>query len=167
MTMPNHPPDREPSPEDIVGYRLLSGRFNRQLRRAQQGIQAFVSRTWGDYHRFLNGKMLEPGEREVYRVSLRSAAVFAVDRQVSIARHPTCIVTDRRVLVRDDQGHALQLRRREIRAVRIRRLDDPRTGSSYYVALEREGSVVRDPGGDVALHCQNRRDGDELTAALG
>jgi hypothetical protein len=167
MPTPNQSPDGGPSPEDIVGYRLLPGRYNQQLRRAQRGIQAFASRTWGDYHRFLTGKMLEPGEREVYRVSLRSAAVFAVDRQVSIARHPTCIVTDRRVLVRDDLGHALQLRRREIRAVRIRRLDHPQTGSAYYIALEREGSLVRDPGGDVALHCQNRRDCDELTAALG
>jgi hypothetical protein len=157
----DQPDDGEPHLERIVEYLWLPNLPS--IQRARRGMRAFASRTWGDHHRFLGGKMLEPDEREVYRLRLQSASVFAVDQQVSMARHPTCIVTDRRVMAQDDRGHSMQIGRGDIQGVHIRRQDDPRTGPTYSVAIERVGTV----GQDTLLYCQNQQECEAIVEAIG
>jgi hypothetical protein len=161
MKARNQPEDGEPHPENIVENLWLPNLPS--IQRAQRGMRAFASRTWGDYHRFLGGKMLEPDEREVYRLRLQGASAFAVDQQVSIARHPTCMVTDRRVMVQDDRGHCMQIGRGDIQAVHLRRQDDPRTGPTYTVAIERAGTI----GQDTLLYCQSQRECEAIVEAIG
>jgi hypothetical protein len=153
------------APENIVGYSLLPRPlFN--IYRAQRGVKALASRRWGAYHRFLNGKSLEPDEREVCRLQLESVGVYTVDHEARAAIHPVCIVTDRRVMAQDEFGHFVQLQRSQVRAANVHRQDDSRGNPSYYLAVERVGSAVHDIRGDISFYCRTRQECEELASVL-
>lgn len=155
----------KPKPELIVGYSLLPQILPRVS--VLRSAKAFASRTWGEYHRFLRGGSMHPGEQELYRVRLPWVSAYAVDGPATVARNATCLVTTKRVLACDVQGGLAEVRLGDIRAVRVRRQDDPLGGPSYSVAIERVGTTVRDPEGDIGLHCRNRSEADELASMIG
>jgi hypothetical protein len=99
------------------------------------------NRLLGEYHRFLRGRFLEPGEEECYRASLVAVRAHSVDRHVILAQRALCIVTGRRVMVENRQGLRVQILNSDIRTVRAQRDYDPRDGFSYWVVMERVGSL--------------------------
>jgi hypothetical protein len=149
----------------VVGYRLLPRPlFN--VHQARRRVKALASRTVGAHHRYVSGKTLEPGEREIHRVRLRSVGVYAVEHEARVAFHPVCIVTDRRVMAQDDRGHLVQIRRDDVRAVHLHRETDPQGSASFYLAIERRGSNVHDVRGDIALYCRNRQECEALASSI-
>ena len=140
--------------------RADSGRAGRRV------IKAFASRTWGDYHRFLSGKQLESGECEVYRTRVQGVSVYAVERHTNVEKRATCILTDRRLMMRDERGGFVQIRLDGVRATHAHREYDSLTGFAYRVAIERTGSCVHDPLGDICLLCENQAQSQELVSAI-
>lgn len=124
------------------------------------------SRLWGEFHRYREGKLWSPGEREMYRASLLGATSFSVDRHMPIQQRPTCIVTSRRVVLCDSHGRSTQLPIRDIRSVRPRRTHDTHEGFSYSVVMERVGSPVHDPEGDLCLLCGSQEQSHALASAI-
>ena len=124
------------------------------------------NRLWGEYRRFQHGKLWEPGEEELHRAQLLGVTAYAVDHHLPIQRRTTCMVTSRRLLVCDDQGSCVQLLASDIRTVRVQRTYDPVDGFAYAVVLERVGSTVHEPEGDLRLVCASQEQSRELASAI-
>jgi hypothetical protein len=124
------------------------------------------NRLLGEYHRFLRGRFLEPGEEECYRASLVAVRAHSVDRHVILAQRALCIVTGRRVMVENRQGLRVQILDSDIRAVRAQRDYDPRDGFSYWVVMERVGSLLHEPEGDIAPRCASQEQSQALYSAI-
>ncbi len=124
------------------------------------------NRFFGEYHRFVLGHFLEPGEQECYRARLLAVRSHAVDRHAIIAHGALCIVTGRRIMVENDHGLHLQLQPGSIRAIRALRDYDPRDGFSYWVVMERIGSLMREPEGDIGFRCVDQQHSQALCAAI-
>jgi hypothetical protein len=131
-----------------------------------QALRVARNRSWGEYHRFRRGKLWEPGEQELHRVSLLGVMAYSIDRHVQIQQRTTCIVTSRRVMVCDDRGSRVQILAGDIRTVRAHRVYDPTDGFSYSVVLERVGSTVHDPEGDLRLLCASQEQSRDLVSAI-
>jgi hypothetical protein len=125
------------------------------------------NRLLGQYHRFVQGQLLEPGEKERYRDRVLAVRAYSVDRQVILAHGAVCIVTDPRVMVENEQSCHVQLLTDNIRAIRAQRDYDPRDGFSHWVVMERVGSTLHEPEGDIALQCVNQEHTQALCAAIG
>jgi hypothetical protein len=123
-------------------------------------------RLLGRYHHFQQGRYLEAEERECCRARLLGVKVYAVDRHAMVAQRAFCIVTDQRVMIESEQGRHLQLLARDIRAVRAQRTYDPSDGFSYWVVMDRTGSPVRDPEGDVAIQCVGQSESQTLCSTI-
>lgn len=130
-------------------------------------MRAFLSRTWGDYHRFLAGRDLEPGERELQRWKLQGISVYVTDRHTALEQESSCILTDRRLLARGPLSGAVQVPLNGIAGVRAYRDHDSDTGFSYWVVIDRAGSDVHDVRGDVCLQCENQEQSQELASLIG
>jgi hypothetical protein len=124
------------------------------------------NQAWGESHRIGHGKLWEPGEQEVYRAQLRGVTTYSIDRHILIQRRATCIITTGRLVAYDGDGHILQLRAHEVRSTRVQRTYDVAEGFSYAVVLERTGSTVHDPDGDIRLLCAGQEQCRDLARAV-
>ena len=131
-----------------------------------QALRVARNRTWGEYRRFRQGKLWEPGEHELYRAQLLGMTAFSVDRHLPIQGRTTCIVTSRRLMVCDDHGRRLEIFAGGIRAARAHRTYDLADGFSYAVVLERVDSKVQDPEGDLRLLCASQEKSQALASAI-
>lgn len=131
-----------------------------------QALRNAYSRIWGEYRRIRRGAFLEGGEHETCRMELVGVTAYSVDRHVSILRRCTCIVTSRRMVMCDLHGSRIELLGSDIRAVRARRTYHPVDGFSYSVVLERAGSPIHDPEGDMLLVATGQQHSEALSAAL-
>lgn len=129
-------------------------------------LRVYYSRLWGEYRRIRRGTFLESGEHETCRTQLVGVTAYSVDRHVTLQSQSTCIVTDRRVVMCDFHGSRVEVLGSHIRAVRSRRTYDPADGFSYSVVLERLGSAIHDPEGDMLLIASGARQSESLFAAL-
>lgn len=107
-----------------------------------------------------------PGEHEIYRAPLLAVTAYTIDRHVRIQRRSVCLVTNRRVLARDDRGRHVELSARDIRVVRAYRTYDVADGFTYAVVLERIGSAAHGPEGDLLLQCAGQQQSQALAAAI-
>lgn len=124
------------------------------------------NRVGGNYHRLVRGKLWEPGEQERYRVRLVKVTAYTIDRHVPVQRRATCVVTDQRVVLDDAHATPIQIHRDEIRTVRVGRTYDTREGFIFWVAVERTGSHVHEPEGDVCLVCASQAESRALASAI-
>ncbi len=133
-------------------------------------IPRILHLTWnrflGRYHRFLQGRLLDPGELEYCRCKLLAVRSYSVDRQVMVTRDALCIVTDHRVMVENQQGFHVQLDSNSLRAIRAQREYEARLGFAYWVVMERAGSNLHDPEGDIALRCKDQEQSQALCLAI-
>jgi hypothetical protein len=125
------------------------------------------SRAWQLYRRLRPlEEHWEPGEREVLRAPLIGVTSYSVDRHILMNRRSTCLITDRRMIVRDERGIVVQMRAGQVRTARMYRTYDAVDGFSYGVALERVGSRVHVPEGDLLLLCATQQESARLAAAV-
>jgi hypothetical protein len=144
-----------PAPENVAGYGSLPhGPVN--LAAVLRALKNRASQQWGSYHKFVAGTSLEPGEQEIHRASLRGASAFAVDRQVPVTGQGLVILTDRRLMVRDETGRGMELPLADIQGAHVRREDTPRAGPGWYVAVAQVTASGDDLPREVRLICQDR-----------
>jgi hypothetical protein len=129
-------------------------------------VKRLYRRSLGDYRRFVRGRAWMPGESQVYRTTVRGVSVYAVDRHTWVQKRATCMVTIRQVVVRDAEGGSVEMPLMAIRCVRRYRQYEPGIGSSYGVILERTGSAVHLPEGDVRLLCASHQQSLDLESAI-
>jgi hypothetical protein len=134
---------------------------------ARGGILPGVwNRVWEVIARFRRAPRWDPGEQEIYRAPLLKVTAYTIDRHVQIQRSSICEVTDRRVMARDYRGRMVQLAAGDIRTVRAYRTYDRADGFTYAVVLERVGSTVHGPEGDLLLQCASQQESLALAAAI-
>jgi len=131
-----------------------------------QALRAARNRAWGEYHQLRRGKLWEQGEQEVYHAQVPGVTAYSVDRHMRILARTVCLVTNRRLVLCDDEGRSVRLLGSDIRTVRVQRTYDPVDGFSYAVVLERVGSTVHEPEGDLRLLCASQEQSRELASAI-
>jgi hypothetical protein len=139
--------------------------LRRQLERGGM-LPAVWSHVWKLIARLRREPAWNPGEHEVYRARLLAVTAYTIDRHVQIQRGSVCVVTNRRVVVRDDRGRHVELQATDIRVVRAYRTYDVADGFTYAAVLERVGSVAHGPEGDLLLQCAGQEQSQELAAAI-
>lgn len=105
-------------------------------------------------------------DQDYYWCRLLAVRAYAVDRQVTLARDATCVVTQGRITVDTAQGTCVGLESQALRTIRAQREYEEKRGYSYWVVLERVGSSLYDPAGDVALQCRDQQQSQELCEAI-
>lgn len=138
-------PDHGPIPE------MLRSRWNR---------------IGGEYHRLQKGKLWEPGEQERYRGRLLEVTAHSIDRHIQVQRRATCVVTNHRIMLDDSRGRSIQILATEIRAVRAHRTHETSEGYSYWVVVDRVGSDVHEPEGDMRFICASQEQSRALASAI-
>jgi hypothetical protein len=124
------------------------------------------NRIGGPYHRLSHGKLWEAEETELYRARLLRVTAYTIDRHILVQGRATCIVTNRRIMLDDAHTRSIQILRDEIRAVRAGRTYDTVEGFTFWVAVERVGSNVHEPEGDVCLVCASQGASAALASAI-
>lgn len=129
-------------------------------------LPAVWDRAWKLIAPFRREPAWAPGEYEIYRAPLLAVTAYTIDRHVRIQRKSVCVVTNRRVVVRDDRGRHVELPATDIRVVRAYRTYDAADGFTYAVVLERVGSAPHGPEGDLLLQCAGQEQSQALAAAI-
>jgi hypothetical protein len=89
-----------------------------------------------------------------------------VDRYTAVGTRPDCILTNRRLLVFDVDGHLIEVMLQKIGAVRDYRDYDVPEGYSYWVALDLADSGVHEPRGDICLECRTQQESLALAGSI-
>lgn len=154
-----------PSPDNVIGYMPLP-QSPIHLTAFLRTVKVRVSRRWGAYHRFTSGAGLEPGEHELHRTPVQEVRTVAVDRSVPVTGQGLAILTDRRLLIRDETNRTMELQLENIRVAHIGREDYPRTDPIWYVVVEWVTRGGNGPVREARLICPERSQSVDLAGRI-
>jgi RNA polymerase subunit RPABC4/transcription elongation factor Spt4 len=135
-------------------------------KRARDAVKRLLPRNWTRPLTVLPQTRWEPDEHQLYHAELLSASLQVAYQHARLWRKVSCLLTNRRLVLRVPEGDVMQLALRDIRAVTACHHWDSLDGFSQWVAIYKVRGDFSDTRGDICLVCHNRGQSHELAAEI-